>query len=185
MPRLFIALDLPDDARDRLAAISYGLPGAAWVPPEQMHLTLRFLGEVEDELFRVIREALGGVQGRKFHLSLKGVGHFPKRGDPEVLWLGVPENEELLRLRNRIEAVLVRRGAEPDPRKFHPHVTLARVKDARAPWIGRYLVDNALFALHDLPVRAFHLYSSRLTPEGAVHTLEASYPLEGVLEAVD
>ncbi|HLP40038.1 MAG TPA: RNA 2',3'-cyclic phosphodiesterase, partial [Fibrobacteria bacterium] len=164
---------------------SYGLPGAAWVPPEQMHLTLRFLGEVDGETFTMIREALGGVQSRKFHLSLKGVGHFPKRGDPEVLWVGIAGGDEVIRLRNRIESLLVKRGVEPDARKFHPHVTLARIKDTKALWIGRYLIDNSLFALHEIPVQAFHLYSSRLTPAGAEHTLEASYPLEGVLEAVD
>lgn len=183
MPRLFVAADLSDDVKDKLAAMSYGLPGAAWVPPDQMHLTLRFIGEVDEDRFRTIREALGGVQGKSFYLTLKGVGHFPKRGDPEVLWAGVPENEGLIRLRNRIESLLVRRGVEPEARKFHPHVTLARIKDARAPWIGRYLVDNSLFALHEIPVQGFSLWSSRLTPEGALHHLEAEYPLEGILEA--
>jgi 2'-5' RNA ligase len=183
VPRLFIALDLPDSARETLSRISYGLPGASWVPPEQMHLTLRFLGELDGELFHVIQEALGGIRSPAFFLTLKGVGHFPKRGDPETLWAGVAENEELIRLRNRVESLLVRRGVEPEARKFHPHVTLAKVKDSRAPWIGRYLIDNSLFALHQIPVQAFHLYSSRLAPDGAVHTLEATYPLEGILEA--
>jgi 2'-5' RNA ligase len=183
MPRLFVAADLPDDAKDRLAAMSYGLPGAAWVPPEQMHLTLRFLGEVDPDQAQMVQEALGGVRSPSFRLTLRGVGHFPKRGDPEVLWAGVAGNEDLIRLRNRIESLLVRRGLEPEARKFHPHVTLARVKDARAPWIGQYLIENSLFAIHEIPVQAFHLYSSRLTPSGAIHQLEASFPLEGILEA--
>lgn len=183
MPRLFVAAELPEAVKERLAGISYGLPGAAWVPPEQMHLTLRFLGEVEDGLFRDIREALGGLRSPSFYLTLKGLGHFPKRGDPEVLWAGVAENPELVRLRNRIESLLVKRGAEPEARKFHPHVTLARVKEARAPWIGQYLIDNALFAVHDIPIQGFGLWSSRLQPDGAEHRLEAVYPLEGILEA--
>lgn len=183
MPRLFVALDLPDTVRDRLSGMSYGLPGAAWVPPEQMHLTVRFIGEVDGHLFDTVREGLAGVRSPSFYLTLKGVGHFPKRGDPETLWAGVAPSEDLVRLRNRIESLLVRRGVEPEARKFHPHVTLARVKDARAPWIGRYMVENSLFAAHQVPVQAFHLYSSRLRPEGPEHSLEASYPLDGMLEA--
>lgn len=183
MPRLFVAAELPDSVKERLAGISYGLPAAAWVPPDQMHLTLRFIGEVEEGLFQSIREALGGLRSPSFYLTLKGVGHFPKRGDPETLWAGVGENAELVRLRNRIESLLVKRGVEPEARKFHPHVTLARVKDARAPWIGRYLVDNALFSMHEIPIQGFGLWSSRLMPSGAEHRLEAGYPLEGILEA--
>lgn len=183
MPRLFVALDLPDAAREKLAGMSYGLPGAAWVDPERMHLTVRFIGEVEGHLFDTIKEGLAGVRSPSFYLTLKGVGHFPKRGDPETLWAGVAESEDLVRLRNRIESLLVRRGVEPETRKFHPHVTLARVKDARAPWIGRYVVENSLFAVHEVPVQAFHLYSSRLRPEGAEYTVEATYPLDGILEA--
>lgn len=182
MPRLFVIAELPDEVKERLSAISYGLPGAAWIPPEEMHLTLRFIGEVDESLFRIIQEALEGIQGKSFYLTLKGVGHFPKRGEPEKLWVGVAENEDLVRLRNKIESVLVRRGLEPETRKFHPHVTLARVKDSRAPWIGQYLVENSLFLMHEIPVQGFQLYSSKLAPAGAIHHLERTYPLEGILE---
>jgi 2'-5' RNA ligase len=183
MRRLFVAAEIPDEAKEKLSRISEGLPGAAWVPPEQMHLTLRFIGEVEESVYRDVQAALSGIASPSFYLTLKGVGHFPKRGDPETLWVGVAGNEDLVRLRNRIEGALVRRGLPPETRKFHPHVTLARVKDARAPWLGRYLVENSLFALHEIPVQAFHLFSSRLTPDGAIHHLESTYPLEGILEA--
>src|SRR5690349_10912521 len=84
VPRLFISADLPDSARERLSEISYGLPGASWVPQEQLHLTLRFLGEVDHGLASGIQDVLDGVQNKSFYLSLKGVGHFPLRGDPEV-----------------------------------------------------------------------------------------------------
>jgi RNA 2',3'-cyclic 3'-phosphodiesterase len=183
MRRLFVAAEIPEGAKERLAGISEGLPGAAWIPPEQMHLTLRFIGEVEEAVFEDVEAALSGIRSPSFHLTLKGVGHFPKRGDPETLWIGVAANEPLLRLRNRIEGALVRRGLPAETRKFHPHVTLARVKDDRAPWLGPYMVQHALFVMHEIPVQAFHLYSSRLTPDGAIHHLEATYPLEGILEA--
>ena len=153
------------------------------MPAEQLHLTLRFIGEVEKPDFEAIREALGGIRTRSFYLSLKGLGHFPLRGDPEVLWAGVSKNQDLLSLRHKIENLLVRRGLDPDARKFFPHVTLARVKDAAAPWVGRYLAGNSLFGIPEIPVQVFHLYSSRLTSEGAIHRMEGSYPLEGILEA--
>jgi RNA 2',3'-cyclic 3'-phosphodiesterase len=182
MPRLFVSLDLPDWVRESLAEIAGGLPGASWLPPEQLHLTLRFIGEVENRVFQEVRESLGSIQSRSFYLSLQGVGHFPLRGDPETLWAGVSKSDELLRLRHKIENQLVRYGLEPDTRKFFPHVTLARIKEARALWVGEYLAVNSLFAVAEIPVQGFALYSSLLTPDGAIHRLEGSYPLEGLLE---
>jgi RNA 2',3'-cyclic 3'-phosphodiesterase len=183
MPRLFIALDLPAPARDALADIAQDLPGADWVYSEQYHLTLRFIGDAGMDAFRAIRQGLGSVVAPAFFLSLRGVGVFPLRGDPETLWAGIERREELLRLRHKIESMLARNGIAPDSRKFFPHVTLAKIKGCREKWVGGYLVHNSLFALPEVPVQSFGLFSSRLTPEGAVHTLEASYPLQGILTA--
>lgn len=183
MTRLFISADLPQTVRDRLSEITYGLPGANWVPQEQLHLTLRFIGEVDHSAVAGIRDALDSVQNRSFYLSLKGVGHFPLRGDPEVLWAGVAKSDDLMQLRHRIESRLVRNGVPPDARKFHPHVTLARLKDSRSSWIGSYIVNNSLFSVSEIPVQGFSLYSSKLTSDGAVHSLESTYTLEGLLEA--
>ena len=102
MPRLFIALDIPDETKEKLADLGRDLPGAAWVSPNQMHLTLRFLGETTREDFRMIAEALEGIRCPAFLLSLQGIGHFPKRGEPETLWIGTPLNQRLITLRNRI-----------------------------------------------------------------------------------
>ena len=166
-----------------LAEISSGLPGAAWVPPEQLHLTLKFIGEVDNGFLPEIRRALDTVHTRSFYLSLKGLGHFPLRGNPEVLWAGVRPNDELLRLRKKIETTLTGRGLPPDTRKFHPHVTLARIRSADSEYVGQYLAGNSLFSMPEIPVQGFSLYASTLTPDGAVHHLEGSYPLEGLLEA--
>jgi 2'-5' RNA ligase len=185
MPRLFISADLPQNVRDRLSEISFGLPGANWVPQEQLHLTLRFIGDVDHGLLSGIQGALDGIQNRSFYLSLKGVGHFPLRGDPEVLWAGVAKSDDLMRLRNRIESLLVRNGVQPDARKFHPHVTLARLKDSRAQWLGSYIVNNSLFSIPEIPVQGFSLYSSKLTSDGAIHRLEGSYALDGMLEGAE
>ncbi len=180
MPRLFVAIDFPNSVSDRLQDIAYGLQGAAWV--HQYHLTLRFLGETNTHAFEDIQHALNEVHAESFHVDLKGVGHFPPRGNPEVLWVGVAPNPSLLRLNRRMESALAKAGVPPEGRKFHPHITLARLKNGAARYVGDYEVQNALFKIHEVPVDGFHLYSSRLTSEGAVHTVEESYALEGMLQ---
>ena len=129
MPRLFIAIDFPEYVSAKLQDIAYGMPGAVWVPSHQYHLTLRFLGEQNESTLEYVRHALNDVHVDSFHIDLKGVGHFPLRGDPEVLWVGVAANEALLRLSRKLESALGRAGVQPDGRKFHPHVTLARLKN--------------------------------------------------------
>src|SRR5690606_15487356 len=109
-------------------------------------------------------------------------GHFPLRGDPETLWVGVDDNPALSSLRNRVEAALVRAGLPPEGRKFHPHVTLANVKAADPRDVGRFQVMNGLFRLNDVAVTEFLLCSSVLRPEGPVHAVEAEYPLEDAEE---
>jgi 2'-5' RNA ligase len=120
-----------------------------------------------------------------FRLHLKGIGHFPLRGVPDTLWVGVESSEPLLRLNRRVESALNRAGVKPEGRKFHPHVTLARLKNGASRHIGDFEVQHALFKIRKIPVEGFHLYSSHLTPEGPVHTVEASYPLNGILEGED
>lgn len=181
MHRLFIAIDFPEDIRQQLTRLCYGLPGARWVDENALHLTLRFIGEVDGGLFRDIRDSLADIKRPGFRLSLKGVGYFPPRKNPRVLWVGVEKNEALLLLRNKIESTLVRLGLPAEERKFSPHVTLARFRD-QAP-LGRlttYMAGNNLFSTMPFQISDFHLYSSFLTPKGAQHTREASYPLLAV-----
>jgi RNA 2',3'-cyclic 3'-phosphodiesterase len=183
MPRLFIAVVLPDSAREKLAEICSGLPGADWTPYEQYHLTLRFLGEVESSEASALADGLEGLFAKSFRLSLRGLGVFPLRGDPEILWAGAARNEALASLRHKVESLVVRRGQPPEGRKFHPHVTLAKVRGSRPDWVGSFVAGHSLFAAEEIAVQTFALYSSNLTPEGAVHTLEREYPLDGLLEA--
>ena len=177
MPRLFVAIDLPAQIKMQLVDLGFGIPGARWVAADQIHLSLRFIGEVDGAVFKDIRAALAEVRSPGFNLRLKGVGHFPPRKPPRLLWVGIEANEALVRLRNRVEATLVRQGLTPEGRKYSPHITLARLNNAPSNKIGRFLAGNNLFTSKPFAVAEFHLFSSRLTPKGAIHSIEASYPL--------
>ncbi|HET6521839.1 MAG TPA: RNA 2',3'-cyclic phosphodiesterase [Geminicoccaceae bacterium] len=180
MPRLFVALDLPDTAKRQLEPLTGGLalPDVRWLPPEQWHLTLRFIGEVEGGVLYDVGEALAEVPGRPFDLRLKGIGHFPPRGEPKVLWAGVERNAELTALKRRIDRALRDAGLPPDPRRFAPHVSLARFRQLPPPnRLGAYLMRHSLFQGEPFPVSGFRLYSSVLRPDGPVHAVEAEYDL--------
>ncbi len=180
MPRLFLALDLPETIKDRLADISQGIPGADWQEFDEYHLTLRFFGEVPEDRMHLLQDCLRGVDGRAFFLGLQGVGVFPLRGNPEVLWAGVSANPQLQSLRHSVEAALSHSGFGRDERKFHPHVTLAKVKSCRPDWIGEYVVAQSLFSVEPQLIESFSLYSSKLTSEGAIHTALETFYLGGL-----
>lgn len=177
MHRLFVAVDIPDSIRQALAGMGFGLPGAKWVDPEQLHLTVRFIGEVEGGLFHDIRECLSELKSVGFSMRLKGVGHFPPRGTPRVIWVGIERNDSLALLKKKLDSALARVGAAPDGRKFSPHITLARLKNTPAQKVGRFIAGNSLYESEPFAVQNFRLYSSLLTPKGAIHTMEAEYPL--------
>jgi RNA 2',3'-cyclic 3'-phosphodiesterase len=178
VPRLFVALDLPEAVKESLEPLTRGLGDVRWSTPDQQHLTLRFIGEVGNGAVHDIVETLGMVPATPFELRLKGLGHFPPRGEPRVLWVGVEKSTELARLKRRIDRALGEAGVAPDGRKFAPHVTLARIRAPLSPTrLGTYLVRHALYRSEAFPVSSFHLYSSWLRADGAEHQLEASYEL--------
>ena len=175
--RLFVAIDLPEAVKERLAMISCGLPGARWVKAEQLHLTMHFIGEVDGDRFLDIRDQLAEVSCGSFPMQLQGVGFFPPRKKPRVIWVGLGNNEQLIRLRNRIEAVLVRTGLAPEGRKFAPHITLARLNKTPASKVGSFLEQHSLFISPTFKINEFLLYSSVLNARGAKHYVEQEYPL--------
>ena len=177
MHRLFIAIDLSDEDKKRIGSICYGLPETRWIPEEQIHLTLRFIGEVDGAAYRRIIDALGEVRSEPFELKVRGIGHFPPRRTPRVLWLGLDKREALLQLRRRIEAKLQQTGLAPEGRKFSPHITIARFKNPPLTKVASFMAAHNLFELPAFRAEEFHLYSSHLTSSGAIHTIEASYPL--------
>lgn len=178
MYRLFVAIDLPEHVKEAVAGISGGLPGARWVPAEQLHLTLRFIGETEEGTFRQVKEALAAIAGAPFTLALQGVGYFPPGKHPRVLWVGMEAGAPLLELQQGVELAVTSTGIAPETRRFSPHITIARLKDTPAAKVDTYRAIHGGFQTEPFTVEVFHLYSSTLSSQGAVHRREAAYPLQ-------
>lgn len=177
MIRLFAAIGIPEQIRQRLMLLQGGIPGARWSAPENLHITLRFIGEVDDVTASDIDGMLETLHMPAFDLSLKGVGLFGGK-DPHSLWIGVAPCEALTRLAAKIESLLQRMGLEPDARKYMPHVTIARLKDVPQPRLNGFIADHAVFDSAAFSVRDFGLYSSHPTAHGSQYLRERSYALE-------
>jgi 2'-5' RNA ligase len=176
MIRLFVALQIPEKIREQLVALQGGVPGARWASEEQMHLTLRFIGEVDGNVAHDIDDALAGIRAPSFTLELAGVGEFGGK-NPRALWAGVRPNEPLLHLQRKIETALQRIGLPAETRKFSAHVTLARMKGAPKEKVVQFLTHYALFASGPFPVADFVLFSSQLSHNGSIYHPERIYPL--------
>jgi 2'-5' RNA ligase len=176
MIRLFVALELPEGIRTRLSMLQGGVPGARWATDEQLHLTLRFIGEVDDHVAHDVDDALAGIRAPAFTLELAGVGEFGGK-NPRALWAGVRPSEPLLHLQKKVETALQRIGLPAEERKFSPHVTLARMKGSPREKVVQFLTHHALFASGPFDVRHFVLFSSHLGSGGSVYHAERTYPL--------
>lgn len=177
MIRLFVAIPFPPALRRQLATVSGGIPGARWTDEDNFHLTLRFIGEVDEGTGRDIVDALGQVRGERFDLSLGGIDQFGKGEKARVLWMGVDKNPALVRLRDRVESALVRFGLPPEGRKFTPHVTLARLYGASGDSLGAFVQSHQLVRLGPVEVDSFALFSSWTHGEGPIYEIEAEYLL--------
>lgn len=175
--RLFVALALPETVTKSLEMLEAGVPGARWQTREQMHLTLRFIGEVDGRDATAIDDALASITAPAFSLELKGVGSFGGKYARD-LWAGVAPNDALTHLQRKIESALQRVGLEPDGRKFSPHVTLARLKGTQNGHVMDFLTDHALYSSGAFPVDSFLLYSSQLSSNGSIYRAEKAYRLE-------
>ncbi len=176
MIRLFTAIEIPEAVRTRLTFLQSGVPGARWTPVENLHLTLRFIGEVDEPTAGDIDQVLSGLREKAFDLALRGVGEFGGR-DPRAIWAGVAANPGLQHLVAKIESALQRMGLEPETRKYTPHVTLARLRDAQPAKVRAFLSANGAFDSGPFPVRAFALYSSFQSSKGSLYRAEQTYPL--------
>lgn len=179
----FVALDLPLAIREELMLIASGVPGAYWVDEDQLHLTLRYLGEVEGHVLRDFAGALARMEVEPFSLELQGVGFFPPRGEPEKLWVGVARCPPLEQLRARIDMLATRMGITPDRRRYTPHVTLARLEGAPDSRLARYAMGQALWKSGPFTPDSFSLLSSRLKLEGPTYQREQVFLFKGVRPA--
>jgi 2'-5' RNA ligase len=176
MHRLFVAVRPPASVRERLIAAMGGISGARWQTDEQIHVTLRFIGEADRHLALDVHAALGAIHHPRFEVAVRGVGTFERRGQPGIVWAGLAPPEPLRTLHNKIDQALVRVGVEPDRRAYHPHITLARMRRPGARIAG-LVGEEANLSTPPFSVDRFGLYESRLTPEGAVYSPVEEYPL--------
>lgn len=175
MLRLFVGIALPPELKLRLSLICAGVPGARWVDAGNLHVTLRFIGEVDEATAGDIDAALARIRAAAFPLTLAGVGHFGERN----LWAGVEHNAALLHLHDKVESALVRAGLPPEGRRYAPHVTLARLKGKADARLRSFLSEHALFRSDPFAVTHFSLVASLLTKSGAIYEDQADYPLAG------
>lgn len=175
--RLFIAIELPPELKEALATLRGDLPGARWVAAEQIHLTLAFLGEVEEEKVEGLRTELAGIHLPPFTLSLTGTGCFPNRHLPRVLWVGLTPQLRLTNLVTAVQGAIAACGLPVEERPFSPHLTLARFKFPAPREVGNFLDLPLPGPFPALAVQEFILFQSRLTPHGAEHLPLATFPL--------
>jgi 2'-5' RNA ligase len=171
--RLFVSIELPESIRSTLAALDPHLRRVRWLEPAQMHLTLAFLGNVPDQIQETLSEKLQAISWKPFFLPLLGLGTFPSKGWPKIIWIGVgTAHPHLFQLHKRVQEAILATGLEPDLRSFHPHVTLARCREVSPQTIRPFLKSHADFDAGMIHVESFRLNSSQLTPAGSVYTTE-------------
>lgn len=177
MPRLFTGLEVPAAAGFALSLKRGGLPGARWIDPDNYHITLRFIGDVDYAIAHEVADALDRLNASEaFVIRLNHLGWFG--GDkPRALYAGVENNGTLQRLQAAQERVLQRLGLAPEGRKFVPHVSLARLRGSSAADLAQFMAFAGRFEPLEFPVGRFVLFSSRDSVGGGPYLVEQSYPL--------
>jgi 2'-5' RNA ligase len=178
MHRLFAAIRPPAPIRQTLLGLMEGVRGARWQDDSQLHLTLRFVGEVDGRVAEDVAAALGTVRQQRFQIALDSVGQFGSRGRPNALWAGVRPHDALAHLHRKVDQALVRAGLEPERRAYLPHITLARF-GRESGGLDDFLVRHAGLRSDPFEVTDFALFESRLGHEGAAYTIVERYDLGG------
>jgi RNA 2',3'-cyclic 3'-phosphodiesterase len=176
MPRLFTALEIPPQVAQSLAMMRGGLPGARWIDPENYHLTLRFIGDIDDALAHEIAGMLGRVRRMSFEMRLDGLTSFGGRKPRALVAVATPI-APLMELQAEHERLLQRLGLEPEGRKYTPHVTLARLRDSSSHQVAEYLSARGHYRSASFEASRFVLFSSRASVGGGPYVVEADYPL--------
>ena len=180
--RLFVAIDLPESMRRLLEGLDPCIPRVRWVERDQMHLTLGFFGHVPEDVELKLREKLSAIEFGVFFLPVNGVGTFSAKGAVKIIWIGVGKaHPHLFQIHKRVQEAALAVGLEADLRPWHPHITIARCRDVSAQSVRKFLQSNANFDAGMIRVQTFHLYSSKLTPAGPIHTRELTVNCSGGL----
>jgi len=176
--RLFVAIDAPPAVGKSLATLASPVAGFKWSRPETLHLTLRFLGDTPAADVDPLRTRLRMIGCRSFVLTIGGVGAFPQRGIPQVVWAGLEHaHPHLHQLRKRVDDTILAAGLSPDMRSFHPHFTIARCGGARPGAVRDFLHKHSGYKGPSFRVDRFHLFESRLTAAGAEHKTVETFSL--------
>lgn len=185
MPRLFVGIELPEDVRDLISDLERPLPGVRWIDNDNLHLTLRFIGDIDNSQTRELAGFLDGIDAQAFEMRLEGLGTFGSK-DPRTLWAGIADNEALSGLARACERAARSAGLKPDGRAFKPHVTIARLNKPRIDALTRFLTRHGRFASVPFIVSRFVLFSARPVVGGGPYVVEEAYPLSGAAwEAYD
>ena len=176
MPRLFTGIEIPAEIAQRLASLQGGLQGARWIPSDNYHLTLRFIGDVDMMTADMITEALSGVSRPAFELMLTGLGVFGGRS-PRAIFASAESGRPLMDLQADHERLVQRLGLPPEGRKYTPHITLARLRKGRPRAVADYLALRGGFAVEPFTVDRFVLFSARQLIGGGPYVAEQTYGL--------
>jgi 2'-5' RNA ligase len=176
MPRLFAGLEIPAEIGQTLANLRGGLPGARWIDPENYHVTLRFIGDIDGVSANEIADLMSRVERRPFEVAVRGLSSFGGK-KPRAVVASVDPSRPLLELQSELERLVRRCGLEPEGRKFTPHVTLARLRDSCDRDVADYLSVRGYFPTKIFTASRFVLFSSRASTGGGPYLVEDSYAL--------
>lgn len=175
--RLFIAIPIPTFVTSQLTDLCQPIDGLRWQDEDKMHLTLKFLGDTDDEKALELQERLASIDFAAFTLTIKGLGYFPKGKHPKVVWAGLERNSSLLKLQRDVEQTCSSMGFEAEDRPYHPHITLGRVKGASKRDVLSFINEHKQFQIPNVPIEEFVLFESKLDSEGAIHNRLKTYKL--------
>jgi RNA 2',3'-cyclic 3'-phosphodiesterase len=182
MPRIFTALEVPRSVATGLSLLKGGLPGARWIDAENYHITLRFIGDVDDRRADDLAEAFDRIDIAPFPVKVRGLSVFGSKL-PHALVANVEHDPSLDELHNTIERLCQRLSLSADPRRFQPHITLARLKNTKAEDAALYLTQRGLVVVPEFQASRFVMMSSRDSVGGGPYAIEAAYPFNAVSQS--
>ena len=174
--RLFTAIQFTDTVRQRMVMLAENIHGFKWASPDQVHLTLRFIGNVEPQLSFEIDKKLQKIHFSAFKLTPAGIGMFPNSNQPRIFWIGIEADKALFALQKRIENAIIECGLKPEIRNYHPHITLARIRSSNKECIQSFMKKHEHWRMETITIHSFHLVESIRNRSGSVYQNLFSYP---------